>query len=84
MSKILTITPIRAVQSFIDAKKNGENPPQEALSVIKNYRKWKDLELIGLRNASAYYPDIYFEEGMDETIENLLQVFKSREVPHKF
>jgi len=84
MGKTIMITPTRAVQSFIDAKKSGLEPSPEVLEVIKTYRKWRELELIGLRNASAYYPDIYFEENMDETIESLLKAFKAREVPHKF
>lgn len=78
------ITPTRAVQSFIDAKKEGREPDPEVLEVIRTYRTWRPPELIGLRNASAYYPDIYFEDGMDEVIESLLNEFKAREVPHKF
>lgn len=84
MSKILYMTPTSAVQSFVDAKKKGIDPPTQALSSIQNYRKWKPYELIGLQNASAYYPDIYFEENMDETIDKILQSFKDREVKHRF
>jgi hypothetical protein len=84
MSKILTITPIRAVQSFIDAKKEGIDPSPDCLSVIRNYKKWKPSELIGLQNASAYYPDIYFEEDMDKNIDSIIASYKAREVKHKF
>ena len=79
-----TITPTRAVQSFINAKKSGNEPSEESLSVIRNYRKWKEPELIGLLNTSGFYPEIFFEEGMEESITGLLQKFKDRQVPHKW
>ncbi|MCC5815371.1 MAG: hypothetical protein JJT78_11490 [Leptospira sp.] len=78
------MTPIRAVQSFIDAKKEGIDPPPESIEVIKNYKKWKPSELIGLQNASAYYPEIYFEENMDKNIDSIIASYKAREVKHKF
>lgn len=78
------MTPTRTIQSFIDAKKENHSPSEEVWNSLKSYRKWNEPELIGLRNASGYYPDIYFEEGMDETISKLLAKFKERVVPHKF
>jgi hypothetical protein len=84
MNRNLAITATRAVQSFIDAKKAGIDPSQESLDAIRRYRTWNENELIGLRNASFYYPDIFFEDNMDASIATILQGFKSREVPHKF
>lgn len=84
MNRNYSMTPIRAVQSFIDAKKAGQEPGQDSLAVIRTYKSWKEPELIGLKNASAYYPDIYFESDMDATIAGLLQKFKAKEVAHKF
>jgi hypothetical protein len=84
MGRNLTMTATRAVQLFIDSKKSGTAPSQECLDTIQKYRTWNDNELIGLRNASFYYPDIYFEEDMDSHIAAILQKYKDREVPHKF
>ncbi len=78
------MTPTRTVQAFIDAKKENKAPSSEVIQSLKSYRKWNEPELIGLRNASAYYPDIYIEPGMDETIRKLLETIKERIVPHKF
>ncbi|WCL51286.1 hypothetical protein [Leptospira sp. GIMC2001] len=79
-----TTTPTKAVQSFINAKKSGNEPSEDSLSVIRNYRKWKEPELIGLLNASGYYPEILVEDGMEQSIASLLQKFKDRQVPHKW
>jgi hypothetical protein len=78
------LTPTRAVQNFIDCKKSGSNPSEEVFSVLKTFRKWKETELIGLLNASNYYPEIFIEENMESTINHLLQNIKKRFVPHKF
>ncbi|MDF3818540.1 hypothetical protein P3G55_01435 [Leptospira sp. 96542] len=78
------MTPTKTVQTFIDAKKGNTEPDKAVWESLKQYRKWNEPELIGLRNASAYFPDIYFEEGMDKTIADLLAKFKERIVPHKF
>ncbi|BDA80393.1 hypothetical protein LPTSP3_g33230 [Leptospira kobayashii] len=78
------MTPTHAVQSFINAKKEGIEIPSSTLETIRNFRKWREPELIGLRNASSYYPDIYIEKGMEEEITRLLTVVKNRNVAHKF
>ncbi|MBL0955116.1 MAG: hypothetical protein IBJ01_10150 [Leptospira sp.] len=78
------MTPTRTIQAFIDAKKENTTPSAEVWNSLKGYRQWNEPELIGLRNASGYYPDIYFETGMDETISKLLAKFKEKVVPHKF
>ncbi|TGN17216.1 hypothetical protein EHS15_18710 [Leptospira idonii] len=78
------MTPTRTVQSFLDAKKQGLEVSEETWNSLKNYRKWNEPELKGLRNASAYYPEIYFESGMDDEIARLLENFKKRIVAHKF
>jgi hypothetical protein len=80
----LALTPTRAVQLYIDGKKSGTALAPEVTSVIKTYRKWRENELIGLLNASGYYPEIFYEDGMEDTIHKLLAVFKSKHVPHKF
>lgn len=78
------LTPTRAVQAFIDSKKENREISEEIWANLKTYRKWNEVELLGLRNASAFYPDIFFEEGMEDTISKLVEVFHSRIVPHKF
>lgn len=78
------MTPTRTVQSFLDAKRENQEPGPEVWNSLKRYRTWNEPELIGLRNASAYCPEIYFEEGMDQTIEALLQKIRARIVPHTF
>jgi hypothetical protein len=78
------MTPTRTVQSFLDAKKQSRPITDEIWTSLKGFRKWNEPELIGLRNASSFFPDIYFEDGMDEEIHRLLDVFKKRIVPHKF
>lgn len=80
----LVLTPTRAVQLYIDNKKSETTVSPEVYSVIKTYRKWRENELIGLLNASGYYPEIFYEEGMEQTINKLLANFKSKHVPHKF
>ena len=78
------MTPTRTVQSFLDFKKQSLPITDEIWTSLKGFRKWNEPELIGLRNASSYFPDIYFEEGMEQEIERLLTLYKSRNVPHKF
>ncbi|WP_411824504.1 hypothetical protein [Leptospira sp. 'Mane'] len=78
------MTPTRAVQSFINSKKEGIEVPASTLESIRGFRKWKEPELIGLRNASSYFPDIYIEQGMEEEITRLLEIVKNRNVAHKF
>lgn len=80
----VSMTPTRTVQSFLDAKKKGSPIPEEVWKSLHGYRKWDEPDLIGLRNASAYAPEILFEEGMDAEIERLLAEFKKKIVPHKF
>jgi hypothetical protein len=65
-------------------RNQGLTPSDEVFAVIKTYQKWKETELIGLLNASNYYPEIFIEENMEPTINNLLQKIKKRFVPHKF
>ncbi len=79
-----SMTPTRTVQTFLDAKKQSLPVSDEVWKSLKGFRNWNEPELIGLRNASSYFPDIYFEEGMDAEIERLLSNFKKRIVPHKF
>jgi hypothetical protein len=78
------MTPTRTVQSFLEAKKQSMPIPDEVWESLKGFRKWSEPELIGLRNASFYTPEIFFEDGMDAEIERLLARFRSRIVPHKF
>lgn len=78
------MTPTRAVQTFLDSKKQSLPIADEVWNSLKGFRNWNEPELIGLRNASSYFPEIYFEKGMDEEIERLLAIFKKRNVPHKF
>ncbi|MCG9873697.1 MAG: hypothetical protein MH321_02795 [Leptospiraceae bacterium] len=80
----LVLTPTRAVQLFIESRKTGASISPEITSVIKTYRKWRENELIGLLNASGYYPEIFHEDGMEDTIHRLLASFKAKHVPHKF
>ncbi|GEM_PF-1500700 len=79
-----SMTPTRTVQSFLDAKKQSLPISDEVWTSLKTYRKWNEPELIGLRNASSYAPDIYFEKDMDKEIHRLIENFKKRIVPHKF
>ncbi|EOQ89222.1 hypothetical protein LEP1GSC202_0828 [Leptospira yanagawae serovar Saopaulo str. Sao Paulo = ATCC 700523] len=79
-----SMTPTRTIQAFVDAKKENSTPSEEVWNALKGYRQWNEPELIGLRNASGFYPEIYFEPGMDETISRLLAKFKEKVVPHKF
>lgn len=78
------LTPTRAVQSFIDCKKDHLDVPETVLETIRSFRKWNEIELLGLKNASAYFPDIYFQEGMEQEITTLIQKFHGRQVPHQF
>ncbi len=78
------LTPTRAVQSFIDCKKDHLEVPEQVLTALKTFRKWNEVELLGLKNASAYFPEIYIQEGMEEEITNLIQKFHNRQVPHQF
>jgi hypothetical protein len=51
------------------------------LDTIKTYKTWKENSLIGLLNASGYYPDILIEENMEENIKQLLEEYKKRIIP---
>lgn len=75
------MTPETAVQTFINCKKENKPIPQEVLDTIRTYKTWKENSLIGLLNASGYYPDILIEENMEENIKTLLAEYKKRIVP---
>ncbi len=77
-------TPEKAIMTFVNCKKEGKEIPTDVLESIRNYRKWGENSLIGLLNTSAYYPEIFFEENMENTINALLKKFKDRIVAHKF
>lgn len=72
-----------AIDTFIKCKKEGKEIPQAVFESLRNYRKWKESSLQGLINASAYFPEIFIEAGMEENTEKLLEDFKKRIVPHK-
>lgn len=57
-------------------KRENEEVPKEVIDSLKNYKKWREPSLIGLLNASAYFPEILIEEGMEENIHKLLEKFK--------
>lgn len=78
------LTPTRAVQSFIDCKKDHIEVPEQVLITLRTFNKWNEVELLGLKNASAYFPDIYIQDGMEEEITALIQKFHARQVPHQF
>ncbi|MCX7997467.1 MAG: hypothetical protein N3A69_00760 [Leptospiraceae bacterium] len=75
------MTPEKAVQTFIDCKKNNTPIPNEVFDTLKTYKTWKENSLIGLLNASGYYPDILIEEDMEENIKKLLEEYKKRIIP---
>ena len=74
------LTPTKALNIFSDCKKNEQEVPKEVLDVIKTYRKWNEFELVSLKNLSAYYPDIFLEDDMEDNIEQLLVIIKKREI----
>jgi hypothetical protein len=78
------MTATKAIQSIIDEKKEGIPAPKEAWDTIRNYSQFTEYELTWLLNASAYVPEILFEENMESKINSLLQKWKERLVPHKF
>lgn len=78
------MTPTRAVQTFIDAKKAGREIPADCLVALRSYKQWKEHELLAVLNASGYYPDILIEPDMEANIHKRLEWFKSRLVDHKF
>lgn len=70
-----------AMDAFINCKKTNTEVPKEVMEAIRNYPKWQENSLIGLLNASAYFPDILFEDGMEEKINKLLDDYKKKIVP---
>lgn len=79
----VSLTPETAINTFVKCKKEGKQIPEEVLESIKGYKKWGENQLKGLLNASAYYPEILLENGMEDTILQLLKKFKERIVPTK-
>ncbi|MDX1958242.1 MAG: hypothetical protein SFU98_06695 [Leptospiraceae bacterium] len=75
------MTPEAAIEAFIRCAQNSEELPQEVADSIGNYRNWGENQLKGLLNASAYYPELLYEENMEKTILELLEGFKKRIVP---
>ncbi|MCB1143531.1 MAG: hypothetical protein H7A24_11415 [Leptospiraceae bacterium] len=78
------MTPESAVQKFIDSKKNQTEVSEEVFETLRDFEKWEENSLIGLLNASAYYPDIYIVEDMEKKILARLEHFKKRIVPVNF
>ncbi|PJZ69944.1 hypothetical protein CH373_13140 [Leptospira perolatii] len=78
-----SLTPIRAIETFIRCKKEGTQVPFLVWDTIKTYQKWNQIELTGLINASVYYPELLFEPGMEERIAKRMDDFKKRivEIP---
>ncbi|EPG65210.1 hypothetical protein ACE5IS_06015 [Leptospira wolffii] len=79
------LTPIKAVDTFVKCKKEGAPVPVAVWDTLRTYSKWNQVELTGLLNASAYYPEILFESGMEKNIAGLLSSFQDRivEIPIK-
>ncbi|MCB1189189.1 MAG: hypothetical protein H7A23_04065 [Leptospiraceae bacterium] len=65
-----------AIDNFIKCKKEGKEVSKEVIESIKNYKKWREPSLIGLLNASAYYPEILLEKDMEAEITKLLEKFQ--------
>ncbi|TGK02974.1 hypothetical protein EHQ53_05775 [Leptospira langatensis] len=76
--KIKLLTPIKAVDTFVKCKKEGERIPILVWDSLRTYPKWNEVELTGLLNASSYFPDILFERDMEQKIIARLEEFKSR------
>ncbi len=75
------ITPETAMETFMKCKRENAEVPAEVLESLRNYKKWDENSLKGLLNASAYFPDILIEEGMEAKINQILADFKKRIVP---
>ncbi|PJZ24093.1 hypothetical protein CH352_00125 [Leptospira hartskeerlii] len=72
------LTPIKAIDTFVKCKKEGERIPVLVWDSLRTYQKWNQVELTGLLNASAYFPDILFEKDMEKKIQHRLDEFNSR------
>lgn len=79
MKHILTAE--AAIDAFVKCKKANTEVPKEVLESIRKYRKWQENALIGLLNASAYYPEILLEENMEAEIMKLLDEYQKRIIP---
>ena len=77
------MTPETAIQTFMNCQKEGKQIPETVMESLHNYRNWGENQLIGLLNASAYFPDLLFEAGMEDTIQTLLKKFQDRIVPSR-
>ncbi|EQA34843.1 hypothetical protein LEP1GSC047_1622 [Leptospira inadai serovar Lyme str. 10] len=77
------LTPTKAVETFIKCKKDNAPVPFTVWDTLKTYSTWNQVELTGLINASAYFPDILFEKGMEAKIQSILDRFNKRivEIP---
>lgn len=78
------MTPTRAIQSYVDCRKNKEPVSEEILFVLRHYKSFGPNELHWILNVSAYYPEILLEPDMENNIQSLLKGFLAREVNHKF
>jgi predicted transcriptional regulator len=76
------LSPETAIDTFIKSKKENKDVPEKVLESLRNYKKWEQNSLIGLLNASAYFPEILIEEKMEEQIYKLLAEFK-KSIVHK-
>jgi hypothetical protein len=83
MGKKAFVTPENAVETFIKCKKENKEVPESVFESLRNYKTWSENSLKGLLNASAYYPDILFEENMEQGILAHIQKFKDRIVPSR-
>ncbi len=72
------LTPIKSVDTFVKCKKEGAPIPVAVWDTLRTYPRWNEVELTGLLNASAYFPDIFFEKNMEKKIQTILDEFKSR------
>ncbi|MCG6166428.1 hypothetical protein LFX25_01000 [Leptospira sp. FAT2] len=77
------MTPTRAVETFIQCRKNQEPISDEVFLVLDSFQTWNEIELTGLLNASFYFPEILNEYRTETVIRSLLEVFKKRivEIP---
>ncbi|UML81355.1 hypothetical protein [Leptospira kirschneri] len=78
-----SMTPTRAVETFILCKKKQEPVSEEVILVLDSFQSWNEIELTGLLNASFYFPEILNETRSEQTIQSLLEKFKQRivEIP---
>ncbi|RHX87587.1 hypothetical protein [Leptospira stimsonii] len=72
------MTPTRAVETFIRAKKNQEPISDEVVMVLDSFENWNEIELTGLLNASFYQPEVLNEFRSETAIQSLLEKFKKR------